>query len=540
MPAVVTDQFRITNAGNFVESVLSDNNSYYVFLGLPNPQGKTGETPAVGFGRTSNWNTNTPDPIDNLQYLNHYRETSLFGKKINSSNIRRVVKKHSWVANKSYDMYRHDYALSDESSKNNPTPNAGGGLYKTNYYVITSEFKVYICLQNGGFGTGNDAKGNGSKDQPTFTDLEPAPAGTSNDGYIWKYLFTVDPSDVIKFDSIEYIVLPNDWSTSTDSQIQSVREAGNSDINKNQIKTVYIKNRGADYGADNSYSCDIVGDGTGARALVTVTDGKISDVVVTSGGSGYTFAQVDLSPLTSPSEASDRANLIPIIPPSKGHGFDIYTELGADKVLVYSRFDDSTKDFPTDTHFAQVGIIKNPTGQDNTGILTTSQYSSVSSIKFQSGIDAPTAGFDDLIGRHITQNRVIDNVSVTARGIITSYDEETFVLKYIQDRSLNLNPETNDTTDFEEINSRGQVFDFESSSPIQSSGFAVDKTPDGNFSGITTTINNKQINLGVNFQNGLAGSEINKKTGEIIYIDNRKEVTRNIRQKEDVKIILEF
>ena len=57
---------------------------------------------------------------------------------------------------------------------------------------------------------------------------------------------------------------------------------------------------------------------------------------------------------------SDRANLIPIIPPSKGHGFDIYTELGADKVLVYSRFDDSTKDFPTDTHFGQVGIIKNP------------------------------------------------------------------------------------------------------------------------------------------------------------------------------------
>jgi hypothetical protein len=60
------------------------------------------------------------------------------------------------------------------------------------------------------------------------------------------------------------------------------------------------------------------------------------------------------------------------------------------------------------------------------------------------------------------------------------------------------------------------------------------------FSGITTTINNKLINLGVQFTNGLAGSEINKKTGDVIYIDNRKEVTRNIRQKEDVKIILEF
>ena len=36
-------------------------------------------------------------------------------------------------------------------------------------------------------------------------------------------------------------------------------------------------------------------------------------------------------------------------PPSKGHGYDIYTELGTDKVLVYGRFDDSTdKDFPVE------------------------------------------------------------------------------------------------------------------------------------------------------------------------------------------------
>jgi len=65
-------------------------------------------------------------------------------------------------------------------------------------------------------------------------------------------------------------------------------------------------------------------------------------------------------------------------------------------------------------------------------------------------------------------------------------------------------------------------------------------TVDQNFSGITTTVGSKNVNLGVEFKNGLADSEINKKTGDVIYIDNRKEVTRNVRQKEDVKIILEF
>ena len=51
---------------------------------------------------------------------------------------------------------------------------------------------------------------------------------------------------------------------------------------------------------------------------------------------------------------------------------------------------------------------------------------------------------------------------------------------------------------------------------------------------------NKLINLGVNFNAGLSESEINKGSGEIVYLDNRPEIVRNSRQKEDIKIILEF
>ena len=58
MPAVITDQFRILNASNFVDTVTgiggSDPvNSFYVTLGLPNAE-------AVGFGRTSNFNDVSP------------------------------------------------------------------------------------------------------------------------------------------------------------------------------------------------------------------------------------------------------------------------------------------------------------------------------------------------------------------------------------------------------------------------------------------------------------------------------------------------
>ena len=528
MPAVVTDQFRIANAGNFVESVLDPNNSYYVFLGLTDPT-------KSGFGKSSSWPI---DPIDNQQYLSHYRTTSLFGKKLTSSNIRRVVKKHSWVANTPYDMYRHDYRPIDNEAPNSRS----GSLYKTNYYVITSEFKVYICLDNGSSGAPDSASAKGveSIDEPTFTDLEPAAAGTQ-DPYIWKYLFTVSPSDVIKFDSIEYIVLPNDWPTTSDPQIQAVRESGDSDINKNQIKKVYIKNGGVGY-QNGEFSCRIVGDGSDARVLVVVENNIITNTIVTQGGSGYTFGMVDLSNLGTP---STRANLIPIIPPSKGHGFDIYTELGADKVLVYSRFDDSTKDFPTDTHFGQVGIIKNPQNfETNAGILTTSQFSSLFSIKLKNAITKPSVGgYDSLVGLGITQTITVGSENILAQGIVASYDQDTNVLKYVQDRSLNLNSTTFDTTDYGDVSSKGQVNSFQSTGgkiKDNLSGNIIDANVDQNFSGITTTVGNKNINLGVNFDKGLANPEINKKTGDIIYIDNRKEVTRNIRQKEDVKIILEF
>ena len=109
MAAIVTDQFRILNASNFVDSI--SNNSYYTFLGLVN------SSPAVsaGFGRTTTWDTNPPAPIDNFQYYSHYKETALFGKKIKSSNVRRVIRRVDWVANNKYDMYRHDYSATNRT-----------------------------------------------------------------------------------------------------------------------------------------------------------------------------------------------------------------------------------------------------------------------------------------------------------------------------------------------------------------------------------------------------------------------------------------
>ena len=516
MSAIVTDQFRILNANNFVENIESSSNSYYVFLGLSNPT-------QVGFGRTADWNTNTPSPVDNFNNISHVSDTMIFGKKVTSVNVRRLVRRIDWAQGTRYEMYRHDYSVTS------PSPiTQSSRLYDANYYVMNSNYNVYICIDNGS--SGISTTGNASQDEPTFTDLEPSRAGESGDGYIWKYLFTVSPSDIIKFDSTEYISVPNNWSTSTESQIQSVRENGDSTVNNNQIKKVYIENRGNGYSGGLGQEVSILGDGTGGKVSLDVVSGKITNAVVSSGGKNYTYGIVDLGSINA-NATGDFAKLIPIIPPSKGHGYDLYKELGTDKILIYARFDDSTKDFPTDTKFSQIGILKNPTSIGSTSVFTENQFSSLYSIKFSSV--SGTVSIGDKISQSVTGG--------SAHGYVASYDSETKVLKYYRDRSLYFNQTTLDQKDYVGVSTSSKVLDFASSAnPVTTSG-GFSGSIDTGFTGITTNpTGNKIINLGSQFTNGLSSPEINKGSGEIIYLDNRPLITRNSRQKEDVKIILEF
>jgi hypothetical protein len=526
MAAIVSDQFRILNASNFVDSISNTANSYYVFLGLPNP----GTNPTtVGFGRSSTWNTSgqTPQPVDNIDFQNHYHDTMIFGKKVGSLNVRRLIRRIDWAAGTKYEMYRHDYSISHPSPITNSTR-----LYDANYYVINSQYKVYICIDNGS--SGINTTGSSSQDEPTFTDLEPSKAGESGDGYLWKYLFTVSPSDIIKFDSTDYIAVPNDWSTSSDSQIVSVRQNGDSTLNGNQIKKVYLDTPGSKY-TQGTFSLDILGDGTGAKVSVDInSSGQISNVNVSSGGQNYTYGMVDLGSLSV--NAGQAGKLIPIIPPSKGHGYDLYKELGADKILVYARFDDSTNDFPVNTQFAQIGILKNPTSFGSTAIFTDNQYSSLYSVGLSS---ITNTSITPIIGEKITQT--ITGVG-TAVGYVSSYDSETKVIKYIQDRSLYFNQDAQylDQTDYKSVTASAKVLSFRSNYGIscQTSGFSA--TINTTLNTNTITVGNKIISLGAVFTNGLANPEINKSSGDIIYIDNRPLIARNSRQKEDVKIILEF
>ena len=517
MAAIITDQIRILNAGNFVAGVSNASNSYYSFIGLTNPA-----------DYQSDWDSDPPAPKDNFDQENDYWNTMVALKKINTADARQVVPKRTWTSGTTYDMYRHDYSRSNTASVSGAT-----NLYSSNFVVLNSDFRVYACLQNGT--DPDNTEGRPSLDEPTFTDLEPRSAGTSGDGYIWKYLYTIKPSEVVRFESTDFMPVPTDWLTGTENA--AVRD----NAVDGGIKIVTVTNKGVGLGTANSVytSVPIRGDGTGAECTIVVdANQQVSSVTVSNQGSGYTYGNVDLVAGGVPT-GTTRPSFDVIIPPQGGHGADIYRELGAYNVLLYSRIEnDSTNpDFITGNQIARIGVVENPQQFGSTTLLSADKVSAVSALKLV-GTGYSTATFSG--DSYFTQTV---STGTTAVGRVVSYDQNTGVLKFWQDRSLaGFNTvgtaQTQPTYGFD-------LTEF-SSSPGTGGSLVISPTTgqdlsiDTAFSGITTVINNRTYYLGQTFASGIANPEVKAHSGSIIYVDNRPSITRSANQKEDIKVILQF
>ena len=514
MSAIITDQIRILNAKNFISNV--GVSAYYSFIALPNPS-----------DYQSDWDINPPSPKDNFDQENDYWDTMVALKKINSSDVRQVITKKFWSSGTIYDYYRHDY------SRSNPAKISGAtNLYSSTYYVINQDYQVYICLQNG---TNPDTpNGKPSLDEPMFTDLEPRSAGSSGDGYIWKYLYTIKPSEVIKFETSDFIPVPADWASST------ANVAVRNNAVDGSIKIVTITNRGVGLGTANvTYTrVPIKGDGTGAECTISIdNDSRVDSITVSNQGSGYTYGNVDLIAKGVPT-GTTRPTFDVIITPTGGHGKDIYRELGAYNVLLYSRIenDNENPDFITGNQIARVGIVQNPESTSGT-VLSSDKASALFALRL-TGAGYSSASFtaDSYVKQTVS-------TGTTAVGRVVNYDSNTGVLKYWQDRTVagfntvgtaQTTPSYGfDLTEFTSSPSTGGSLTI-----IPSSGSNL--TIDSAFTGISTVINNRTYYLGQSFTNGISSPEVRKHSGNIIYVDNRPSITRSSNQKEDIKVILQF
>ena len=98
--------------------------------------------------------------------------------------------------------------------------------------------------------------------------------------------------------------------------------------------------------------------------------------------SGYTYGTIDLVAGGVPVGTTTPVFNV-IVPPQGGHGADIYRELGASNVLVYSKIENDTEnpDFITGNQVARIGIVENPQAYDSTSNLTLSKASALYALK---------------------------------------------------------------------------------------------------------------------------------------------------------------
>ena len=148
--------------------------------------------------------------------------------------------------------------------------------------------------------------------------------------------------------------------------------------------------------------------------------------------------------------------------------------------------DEGSGDFPIDNDFRQLGLIRNPFNFGTTVNATASTLQATRNLVYGS-----------LAGGAFAPDEIITGGTSGAQAYITSIDVGTSTIRYHQDATTGYGT-------------------FQGSEAISNSG------------AVTANISS------------LGNPEVEKFSGEVLYIENRSAVARANSQIEDIKLVLEF
>jgi hypothetical protein len=480
MAAILTDRFRVVLAENFRRRVALGEDPQFV-----DSNGNRTVTDIglyLFFAKSDGWVNNQPvNPIDNQESAFNMYDQMIGLKKIPSSEIRSVIPNKTWVSGKTYDIYRHNYGsiISSDANITNYVEglNTETSLYETDFYVVTSEYKVYKCLNNNNNGQ--------STIEPSSTGSSPF---TLSDKYVWKYLFSVNANDFERFKSDEYVPIPELSGIDPNNAIVPTSNYGGA------IYNVVIKAAGTNYTANSEF--DIIGDGTGGKIKVLATDalGAITEIKVLNPGVGYTYGQINTT-------GGSNAVLEPIITPKEGMATTgISLELGAYRLALHCKLENT--DFVFGNDFSVVGVIYNP-------VTTSNAQTLIGARKIT--LDYASSGVSPLLNNPEDYDDILISTPGAGSGATGR------IIHYEPDTSNNIY-----TIYYYQENEVGSGLQSNGSRPLFVDGESI------NIGSETVTINT------------VSEPDIVRGSGEIIYIDNRNTISRAADQTEDFKIILEF
>ena len=572
MAAIVTNKFRIHNAKQFLEAF--DEVAFGSGAAISDSSGLLNTNMYLFIGKGTSWSDDSspPTPTDSVANT-HYENwrDMLAAKKVTASDVSHVVPRKNWTNNTSYFAYTHNTAT----------------LYSQDFYVMTDDYNVYKCLSN--------SETNSTGSVATTSTVKPTGTGTSilstADGYKWKFMYQSSASDALKFVTPNFIpidtvrrangLLSNTFDSSP-GQVQfdvetAVAASGGGN---GAIEVVHMTARGSQYlgetgnlasvtnsttvtisGAtitadDSIVNSDIYftsgdasgtggtitdyngttkvvtftpavssnpsatdgyaigpkivisGDGQGANVRATVNaTGSINAVTVIAGGNNYSNATISIISNTSQSNSfnpSPAATLTPIIGPAGGHGSDAIKELGGFFVLVNARLEYSeSNNFTTSNDFRKVGLLGQPK-------FANGDFATASVVD-----QATTIVLTSWNGTAYSVDELVTGATSGATGRVVDFTGNNTL------RLTDIIPAGNSTT----AGFNG-IFGYFTNSEV----IAANTSGSGG-SGASATANGS---------GAVTGGDLQKFSGDIIYVENRTPVTRAADQIEDVKLIIEF
>ncbi len=418
-----------------------DDNNYYVFTSKYTPWANGDVAPATANA--------------SVLFSQQVRNELMVLKKILPSGVKRMCRRINWNPQVVYDEYDDEVDLS--------------GL---NYYVVTQSRNVYKCLDNG--------DGNPSTVPPNMTTNA---TFQTADGYKWKYMFSISEdamsvhatSNTIPvetsipvsesavsgaIDRIRVTGSANGWPSQESTTVVEalannffrVNRFDHMEANFYSDSSLYVTGGGgAGFVAKISQSAanasgyyittttgnnlvtvgstvlispyvDIGGNGAGAKAYATVNNssGVINKVVIVNPGSGYTWANASI---TCNALHQSVATLKAVTGPKGGHGYDPYTELGADTVKFSVRVD---PDEGLAVPYRVTGIMKNPQNYDQTDVTTNIALAyNQAFISLLPGITTPPSAGEVITG--LTSGATATIISANTSSIYFADVTGTFV-----------------------------------------------------------------------------------------------------------------
>ena len=532
MAILLLEQARFHQARSFYRDIYNGNDKFF-----------------LAASRTETWTDDTaPDTsIDNRVDVQNFRDKILFVKRVQSADTAMLARRIDWTSGTVYDRYDDAY------SSTNKANSGATSLHTSNYYVLTDDFNVYKCIDNSSNGQ--------STTKPNSTGTE---IFTTADGYKWKFLFQIGASDRTKFLSTGYM------------PVRKVSGAGQPSFDVNgELNSITVSAGGSGY--TSTPTVTINGDGTGATAIATVVGNAVTAITLTTAGTGYTFADVVITGGGGANAKAD-ATLGSTDTPSLQTNVEGTAVKGTiDNILVVNQGTDYTAGDVTlkiegDGQGATCAAVVNTNG-NITGVTITnpgSGYTTATVSITQVAGSGVSASFRCIIspfdghGAHPQKELFCKRVGVTvsfdndSRDLITGNDyRQVGLVKNITKYGLSslfddatgsphfiigvTDPNNYDADDIVESTTGGN---FTVAQLRDTTGNGTDDSVylQENTAGIgsSDTINNLTKGLSNLTINSLTNPEIDHNSGDVVYFDNRKPITREEGQVETVKIIFTF